>query len=611
MNTCNQTILVDDSTPPMITCPNSVTIECTASTLPGNTGSATATDNCDAIPNVTFTDVTVASQTCPQEYTITRTWKATDDCGNINTCNQTILVDDSTPPMITCPNSVTIECTASTLPGNTGSATATDNCDAIPSVTFTDITTASQTCPQEYTITRTWKATDDCGNMNTCNQIILVDDSTPPVITCPNNVTIECTASTLPGNTGSATATDNCDVIPFINYSDVTAEGQCTPEYLITRTWRATDDCGNSSTCVQIISVEDNTPPVCATQNITIQEIIDPATGYVHFTASQIDNGSADNCGGPVTLDVFPDSLACVNEGSNVVTLTVTDECGNSSSCSAIVTFDCVDPCIHIQGWVYLEGAATDPNGVPNSYTIPMRTDLNDLHLLPGQTLFDPFFGSKYTLPGQPYSIAPWNYPGIEGNLFDSGGDPMMGDAGYPSTVVDWVLVSLRLDSLGTGGPLCQAAALLHNDGHIQFVEDFDCCDLDLFETYYLVIEHRNHLIVMAHQALPVDISNSTIVYDFRNQQSYIDDPFGFGTFSAQKEIQPGIFAMFAGNGDQTVNNQSDTDINFDDRTFWEGENGDIGEYRIGDYNLNGDTNFNDRVTWERNNGKFTSVPRN
>jgi hypothetical protein len=240
-----------------------------------------------------------------------------------------------------------------------------------------------------------------------------------------------------------------------------------------------------------------------------------------------------------------------------------------------------------------------------------MRTSLNDLHVLPGQTLVDPFFGPKYSPAGQPYSGAPWNYPGLEGNMFDSGGDPMMGDAGYPATVTDWVLVSLRADSAGTGGPLCQAAALLHNDGHIEFVEAFDCCDLDLYDTYYLVIEHRNHLIVMAHEDLPVDLSNSTITYDFRTQQSYLDDPFGFGEYSAQKEILPGIFAMFAGNGDQTLIIDSDTDINFDDRTFWEGENGDIGLYRNGDYNLNGDTNFNDRVTWERNNGEFTSVPRN
>ena len=80
--------------------------------------------------------------------------------------------------------------------------------------------------------------------------------------------------------------------------------------------------------------------------------------------------------------------------------------------------------------------------------------------------------------------------------------------------------------------------------------------------------------------------------------------------FVVQKEILPGVWAMHAGNGNQTLSAQSDTDINFDDRTYWEGENGELGQYRIGDYNLNGDTNFNDRIQWELNNGKFTSVPR-
>jgi hypothetical protein len=243
-----------------------------------------------------------------------------------------------------------------------------------------------------------------------------------------------------------------------------------------------------------------------------------------------------------------------------------------------------------------------------------MRTSLNDLQVLPGQTLLDPFFGPKYTLPGQPYDIAPWNYLGNEGDAYDSFGIP--GDAGYPSTVVDWVLVSLRADSAGTGGPVCQAAALLHKGGYIEFVEPFDCCNLDLFASYYVVVEHRNHLIVMSHIPVPVvpGIDSSTITYDFRNQQSYVDDPFMIGIFAQQKELLPqlpGVFAMYAGNGNQTNTAFSDTDINLDDRTYWEGESGDIGEYRIGDYNLNGDTNFNDRVTWERNNGKFTSVPRN
>jgi hypothetical protein len=237
-----------------------------------------------------------------------------------------------------------------------------------------------------------------------------------------------------------------------------------------------------------------------------------------------------------------------------------------------------------------------------------MRTDLNNLRLLPGQLLVDPFFGSKYSPAGQPYSIAPWNYFGNEGFNFDSDQDPLFADAGYPATVVDWVLVSLRDTPQGTGGPICQAAALLHNDGRIEFVEEFDCCNLDLGQPYYIVVEHRNHLIVMSHE--PISIAGNKITYDFRTQQSYIDDQGFPGLFAGQKEILPGVFAMYAGNGNQALTAQSDTDINFDDRTFWESENGKLGEYRIGDYNLNGDTNFNDRVTWERNNGKFTSVPR-
>jgi hypothetical protein len=186
----------------------------------------------------------------------------------------------------------------------------------------------------------------------------------------------------------------------------------------------------------------------------------------------------------------------------------------------------------------------------------------------------------------------------------------MMGDAGFPSSVVVWVFVCLRSDSAGTCGPVCQAAALLHNDGHIEFVEAFDCCDIDLYATYYVVVEHRNHLIVMSHEALSIDLDNSTITYDFRIQQSYLDDPFMFGLV-AQIEIQPGIYAMIAANGEQSSTNDADTDINLSDRLRWSIDNGDIGEYRIGDYNLNGDTNFNDRITWERSNDKTTSVPRN
>jgi hypothetical protein len=118
---------------------------------------------------------------------------------------------------------------------------------------------------------------------------------------------------------------------------------------------------------------------------------------------------------------------------------------------------------------------------------------------------------------------------------------------------------------------------------------------------------------VMSPEKVP--LVSGHITYDFRHTQSYIDDPFGFGTYVGQKQVTEyntgeSFFVMYAGNGDQTSTGNSDTDINFGDRTYWEGQNGTTGRYKIGDYNLNGDCNFNDRTTWEFNNGKFTSVPR-
>ena len=117
-------------------------------------------------------------------------------------------------------------------------------------------------CAQEYTIARTWTATDACGNTSTCLQTITIEDSTPPTIhDCAADITIECTASTDPTNTGITTATDNCDAAPVVTSMDVTMEGACAQEYTIDRTWTATDACGNTSTCLQTITIEDSTPP--------------------------------------------------------------------------------------------------------------------------------------------------------------------------------------------------------------------------------------------------------------------------------------------------------------------------------------------------------------
>jgi hypothetical protein len=328
---CTQTITVEDNTAPeLIGCPADVTVECDAVPAPAE---VTATDNCDPNPTVTFTETRIEGA-CAQEYTLIRTWTATDACGNFASCTQTINVIDTTPPVITCPANVTVECDAATDPSATGEATATDNCDASPTISFTDVE-APGSCPQEKTITRTWTATDACGNFSTCTQTINIVDTTPPSITCPADATVECDESTAPANTGSATATDNCDASPTISFTDVVTPGSCPQEKTITRTWTATDACGNSASCTQTIEVVDTTPPtVSCPSNVTVYlEPGDVCPPVVNFSATAVDN-----CSETVTVTCDPPSGSTFPVGETTVTCTATDECGNVGQCTFTVT---------------------------------------------------------------------------------------------------------------------------------------------------------------------------------------------------------------------------------------------------------------------------------
>jgi len=324
---CTQTITIDDTTPPVITCPANVTVECGQSTDPSNTGYATATDNCDTSPTITWSDSRVGS-------VITRTWTATDNGGNSSQCQQTITIEDTTPPSITCPSAVTIECDESTDPANTGTATATDDCDTSPVVTYAD-SEAAGTCDQAKTITRTWTATDAASNSAQCTQTITVVDNTAPAITCPANITVECDESTDPANTGSATATDNCDPAPVIAYSDSEAGGACADEKTITRTWTATDDCGNSAQCQQTITVVDDTAPVITCPaDVTIE--CDESTAPANTGSAT----ATDNCDSNPSI-IYSDSEApgsCAQNKTITRTWTATDACGNSAQCQQTIT---------------------------------------------------------------------------------------------------------------------------------------------------------------------------------------------------------------------------------------------------------------------------------
>ncbi|WP_417872061.1 hypothetical protein, partial [Winogradskyella sp.] len=134
-------------------------------------------------------------------------------------------------------------------------ATGQDTCGLV-TISGSDSETATA-CGNTRTIIRTWTATDSCGNSVSANQTITVVDTTAPTFTVPADITIECDVD--PSDlsiTGDVTdETDNCSTGLEATYTDSVANGSCANESVITRTWTLTDECDNTTTLVQTITV--------------------------------------------------------------------------------------------------------------------------------------------------------------------------------------------------------------------------------------------------------------------------------------------------------------------------------------------------------------------
>src|SRR4029079_13868270 len=123
------------------------------------------------------------------------------------------------PVFTTIPAAATIECP---LTPSFGTAIASDACGTV-NITTSDASTPG-TCANEYTVTRTFTATDACGNTATATQTITVEANTAPVCTTiPAAATIECP---LTPSFGTATASDACGAVT-ITSADVTTNGAC------------------------------------------------------------------------------------------------------------------------------------------------------------------------------------------------------------------------------------------------------------------------------------------------------------------------------------------------------------------------------------------------
>jgi hypothetical protein len=322
-STATQVITVIDTTAPsFLVVPADYTVECDGDVVRDD---ALAVDNCGTL-SVVVTEETVAGA-CANAYTLTRTFTATDACGNEATAIQVITVEDTTAPSFTfVPADYTTACDAVL---SLETATASDNCGDVD-VTVSE-STVNGDCANEYTLTRTFTATDACGNTATATQVITVEDTTIPAFTfVPADYIAECDQTL---SLEDATATDNCgDAV--VTVTEITTPGACANEYTLTRTFRATDACGNLATAVQVITVEDTTVPNFTFVPADYTTECDQALTLAEATAT-------DNCGG-ATVTVSESTVAgdCPSAYTLTRTFTATDACGNTTTATQVITVE-------------------------------------------------------------------------------------------------------------------------------------------------------------------------------------------------------------------------------------------------------------------------------
>jgi len=205
--------------------------------------------------------------------------------------------------------------------------TATDNCDSNVRILFVEERT-NGICEDNFVLTRTWTASDNCGNSTTRQQTITIIDSTSPVLAnIPADVTVECDA--IPSIPPNITATDNCDADVEIELSEERTSSDCEDSYILTRTYIATDNCGNTTQAVQVIVVQDITPPIL--MNLPADLTFNAEEGF--DTTFPI---ATDNCDANVDLTV--EDVVNATETEIVRTFRATDNCGNFTAAEQIIT---------------------------------------------------------------------------------------------------------------------------------------------------------------------------------------------------------------------------------------------------------------------------------
>ncbi len=350
-NECDVQVTVVDLLPPTITCPDSITLNCTEDYMNISiTGSPNVYDNC-SVDTMFFSDQ-ISLNTCNVGEVI-RTWVVRDLGGVEVQCQQIITLQDTTTLTIAFPgNYSTNVCNPDLSPEITGEPIVGNlDCEFLY-IGFTDDTTY-QAFPACFVVYRHWEIYEWCSHDPQtdegyweASQILQVVDDIDPILSVPNDTTVylfdeNCGAEFFSIN--HASASDCSESISITNNSIFASNYGANPSgnypvgiHLIG--FEAEDNCGNKSTDSFTLTVLDgkSPSPVCKSGLIINLD----SNGSVTVDPAHINNGSFDNCTDSTMLvfDLIPNVFNCEDVGVNQVELIVYDEAGNAASCFTNIT---------------------------------------------------------------------------------------------------------------------------------------------------------------------------------------------------------------------------------------------------------------------------------
>ena len=360
---------------------------------------------------------TVTNGVCPQ--VITRTWQAVDDCGQAATCSQTVTVVDTTPPTINCGPSQIVNCGQA---WNFSTPTYSDNCTPAAALVLSVVSTISSgTCPG--VITRTWLVTDLCGNKTVCTETVTIQDLIPPTITCAPNKTVPCGTQ---WNFNPPSATDNCASAagPGVTIAVVSTVTNSLCPLSVTRTWSATDACGNISQCSQTVTVAGGLNSLtlnCAALAALPELQTNACLGDVPALCAQAIALAQQNCPCPVICTQTPTPGTQYGPGTYPITVTLSDGNGGTATCTVnfVITAPpggCItNPCPPTLTGVLNTGTTNGnggllPTGAQEQVWVNIDSPSGPIPMVVGDTNQFPIFFGPWV---QPTATSTWVSPSI------------------------------------------------------------------------------------------------------------------------------------------------------------------------------------------------------